>query len=101
MRKIETATCPIDGAFEEMLICAERYACGRRSYVVNAVVSYIQPLLPCLSTKTLAVFHKNMQAQHNMAERSGIQKVWGDTCDRRDWMEFWDAVKLELQKRRE
>lgn len=75
MKKPETATCPIDEGFEEMLICAERYACGRRSYIVNSVVSYIQPKLSLLSDKTLAVFNHDMQAMSDGVARTGIQTM--------------------------
>lgn len=53
----------IDENFETILICAERYACGRRSYMPSIVVDYITPLIPQLSDKTLTVIRNDITDQ--------------------------------------
>ena len=42
-----------DDNFGAVLNCAVRYAVGRRSYMPYLVASFITPLVPDLSTKTL------------------------------------------------
>lgn len=91
---------PITRHFEEMLIYAERYACGRRSYSVNNTVAYITALLPSISDNTLMVFDRDMREHDRMANDSGNQEIWGDDCDRVDWMEFWRNVQAEILKRK-
>lgn len=88
-----------DSAFEEMLIGAERYACGRRTYIVYDTVSYITPLLPHLSDNTLRVFRNDMADMYGMEERSGRNEIWGDPCDKAEWDKFTSAVIAEMQKR--
>ena len=46
-------TIEIDKTFESILICAVRYAIGRRTYVPSLVIDYITPLLPYLSEDVL------------------------------------------------
>jgi hypothetical protein len=90
---------PLDSAFEEMLIGAERYACGRRTYIVSDAVSYITSLLPHLSENTLRVFRNDMADMYGMEERSGNHEIWGDSCDKTEWDKFTSAVIAEIQKR--
>lgn len=81
----------IDEDFETILICAERYALGRRSYMPSLVIGYITPLLPRLSKKTLAVLAKDI---------SGAS-YWGDeTIDKPCWMKFLADVWAVLTERR-
>lgn len=51
---------PVTDRFEAMLIGAERYACGRRTYIVSETVNYIVSLLPHLSMSTLLVFQNDV-----------------------------------------
>ena len=44
-----------DEDFGSVLICAVRYAIGRRTYMPKLVVDFITPLVPELTTKTLWV----------------------------------------------
>ncbi len=65
----------INEDFETMLVCAERYACGRRSYMPSIVVGYIVPLIPKLSDKTLCVIRDDITNQINY---NGIGGGLGD-----------------------
>ena len=46
-------TIEINKNFETILLCAVRYAIGRRTYIPSLVIDYITPLLPYLSENTL------------------------------------------------
>ena len=46
-------TIEIDKNFETILLCAVRYAIGRKTYIPSLVIDYITPLLPYLSENTL------------------------------------------------
>ena len=81
----------IDEDFETILICAERYAIGRRSYMPRLVIGYITPLLPSLSIRALAVLEKDISS----ADGYGDEKI-----DRPDWMKFLTAVRAELSRKR-
>lgn len=74
------------------LNCAVRYACGRRSYMPYAITSFIKPMLPMLSDRTLFVFAQDIEDQ----ERDGSL---GDDCDVQTWKQFYKLVKDEMRKR--
>ena len=93
---------------ETMLICAERYACGRESCMPSLVIGYITPLLPRLSLKALGALNKDMQDKDEEDKRTkGVEIVpgmrhgaWGnDQIDKPGWMQFWKAVRDEIARR--
>ena len=103
-------TIHITDDFEAILICAERYACGRESYMPSLVIDYITPLLPRLSIKTLGVLNEDMQRVDEMDKRTeGVEIVPGmrhgafgnDRIDKPGWMRFWKAVRDEISRRQE
>lgn len=71
--------------YESVLICALRYALGRRSYIVGIVTRYIISELPKLSMK----FKKIMIDDIEQA------LYYGDDCDKDDWMRLLDKSKGE------
>lgn len=83
--------------FEQMLISAERYACGRRTYIVEMTVDYIISLLPRLSDWCITVMQNDMKSEFDMAER--MQRKIGMSCDHEQWVKFRDALD-EVMKRR-
>lgn len=96
--------------FETILICAERYACGRESYMPSLVIDYITPLLPHLSDRALSVLNDDMRMVDEMDRRHKSLEitpedrygVWGDDLiDKPGWMRFWKAVRAEIKKRLE
>lgn len=95
------AMIPLNDDFEQILISAERYSCGRMTYVVPTFVRFVKPLVPDLSDKTLDIFIRDF-IEKSMREEPG----WGDGMgpfgmeqDRKEWQELWDAIEAE-QKRR-
>ena len=90
----------IDSNLEEILISAERYACGRRTYVVQDTVSYILGLLPFLSDWCLGVMQEDMRGKFVMYERSDGWFGLGDPCDIEQWKLFRDRINEEINKRK-
>lgn len=80
----------IDEDFETILICAVRYALGRRTYMPDLVMNYISPLLCLLSTRTLNVLEKDVGGAGNL----------GDTIiDAPAWLKFLADIRAELAER--
>ena len=89
----KTASLEIDENFETMLICAERYACGRRTYMPGIVVDYIKPLIPRLSDKTLIVLRNDIG---DASMRGGL----GDpNIDVSLWLGLLERIRGELRRR--
>ena len=84
-----------------MMIGAERYAFGRRTYIVGMTVDYLIPLLPHLSDWCIGVFLQDLESELERAQRIGKWDYWGDDCDKRDWLRFLSALDKEAQRRAE
>ena len=84
---------------EQMLISAERYALGRRTYIVSTTVDYLTMLLPKLSDWCIVVMLDDMEREFNRAERMGNTGNFGDDCDYRDWVRFRNALEVESERR--
>lgn len=91
----------LDRNFEEMLISAERYACGRRTYIVHDTVTYILGLLPFLSDWCVGVMLDDMKGRFMIASRVDGLFSFGDPCDRQDWEYFYERLKCEQARRKE
>ena len=89
----------IDKSLETMLISAERYACGRRTYIVSDTVNYILHLLPKLSDWCVGVMRQDMIDQFGMVQRTGNQYLMGDSCDYMEWSRFALALDEEVNRR--
>lgn len=86
----------IDKNFETILLCAVRYAIGRKSYIPSLVIDYITPLLPYLSEDVLKLI-ANEIVQHNTYEGGlGDEKI-----DRPYWEQFLRKIRLEIGGRHE
>ena len=75
----------IDETFEQMMISAVRYALGRRTYIVNETVRYIQWILPNLSDWCIDAMKNDIDAHL----RTGNV---GTECDMRAWERLRDAL---------
>lgn len=82
-----------------MLISAERYACGRRTYIVKTTVDYILALLPQLSYWCIKVMQNDLKSEFELAERTGKKTMLGDECDYEQWVRFRDALDAEEKRR--
>lgn len=83
----------INEDFESILICAERYACGRRTYMPGIVVDYIDPLIPRLSTKTLVVI------SNDLSTADKTNNLGHPQIDAPLWLDLYNAITEELKKR--
>ena len=91
---------PLDKDLEEMLISAERYAVGRRTYIVDATAGYILLLLPHLSEWCISVMQHDMISELDLAKRMQSYKCFGDPSDYRTWMKFKEALDEEMKRRK-
>lgn len=89
---IENGVDVADDDFGTMLVCAVRYAIGRRSYMPRLVVEFITPLLPRLSKKALWCFDKDI---------SDCEYFGDPDIDKPLWEEFHANVRTERTKRGE
>ena len=78
--------------FETILICAVRYACGRRTYMPSLVVGYITPLIPKLTNNALRALYLDI---------AGASDFGDEHIDKPLWMEFLECVLAEIGKRKE
>lgn len=89
----------INERFEQMIISAERYAFGRRSYIVGYTIDYILSLLPSLSDWCINILYSDIKSQFDTAERIKDYRHFGDNCDLKDWRRFYKALLNEIMKR--
>lgn len=83
----------LDEDFESILICAERYACGRRTYMPSIVVGYIKPLVPMLSDKTLAVIY------NDISDAIAHDDLGDPTIDAPLWVDLYNTIGKKLRRR--
>lgn len=84
----------LDENFESIIICAVRYCLGRRTYMPSLVVSYITPLIPNLSDKTLYCLEKDVIGAKDTCG-------YGDKhADEPVWMKFLYCIQWEIQLRK-
>ena len=76
-----------------IIICAVRYACGRKSYMPSIVCDFITPLIPELTSKTLSVICSDIVFA---AEHGGL----GDLIiDAPLWRKLHRDCRTELEVR--
>ena len=84
----------INKDFETILLCAVRYAIGRRSYMPSLVIDYITPLLPYLSDECL------MWLDTEIVEHSNYGGLGDEKIDRPYWEQFLWKIRAEREKRK-
>jgi hypothetical protein len=82
-----------DDDFGAVLNWAVRYCLGRMTYAPSMTIEFITPLLPYLSMKTLWCFERDID------ERKKDGRSFGMDLDEEMWMRFWEAVKVEMERR--
>lgn len=70
--------------YELMLLCAVRYALGRRTYIVGLVCDFITSQIDTLSKECLNTLIRDIKDQ----ERFG----YGDECDEARWMQLLELA---------
>lgn len=89
-------TLEIDKNFETILLCAVRYAIGRRTYIPSLVIDYITPLLPYLSDNTLRLIANEITEYEAHEGGLGDEKI-----DKPYWIDFLRKIRLEIGGRHE
>ena len=88
-------TVEINKDLEAILVCAVRYAIGRKSYMPSLVIDYITPLLPYLSYWTLGLMAAEI-IDHNYKGGLGDEKI-----DKPYWIDFLQRIEIEMEGRNE
>ena len=88
-------TVEIDNNFETILLCAVRYAIGRKSYIPSLVIDYITPLLSHLSYNTLGLIANDITEYGKYYGGLGDDKI-----DRPYWEQFLQKIRAEMEKRK-
>lgn len=86
----------VDKDFETILLCAVRYAIGRRTYIPSLVIDYITPLLPYLSEDVLKLIADEI-TEHDTYEGS----LGDEMIDKPYWIDFLQRIRLEIGGRNE
>ena len=86
----------INKNFETILLCAVRYAIGRRTYIPSRVIDYITPLLPYLSEDVLKLIADEIIGHYTYEGALGDEKI-----DRPYWEQFLQKIRLEIGDRHE
>ena len=94
-RQPQVGSVEIDKNFESILVCAVRYAIGRKSYMPSMVIDYITPLLPYLSYWILGLMAAEI-IDHNYEGGLGDEKI-----DKPYWEQFLRKIRLEIGGRHE
>ena len=89
-------TIEIDKNFESILVCAVRYAIGRKSYMPSMVIDYITPLLPYLSEDVLKLIADEIIERYTYEGALGDEKI-----DLPYWKQFLREIRLEIGGRNE
>ena len=84
----------IDKNFETILLCAVRYAIGRKTYIPSLVIDYITPLLSHLSYNTLGLIANDITEYGKYYGGLGDDKI-----DRPYWLNFKRKILAEMERR--
>lgn len=82
----------------DLIVCAFRYALGRRTYIVHTITEIIKSNLSALESRTIEVMLRDIERQHDYENR-GIEKAFGDDCDRERWLEVEMLLTAEKSDR--
>ena len=89
-------TIGIDKNFETILLCAIRYAIGRRTYIPSLVIDYTTPLLPYLSEDVLKLIADEIIGRYTYEGALGDEKI-----DKPYWIDFLQRIEIEMEGRNE
>lgn len=80
----------LNGKIEDisaMLVGAERYALGRRTYIVQWTCEFIKNNLHLITNKDKQVIIRDLE--HPIS--------YGDECDKKCWMQLLKILKMEVK----
>lgn len=82
----------LNGKIEDisaMIVSAERYALGRRTYIVDWTCEFIANNLHLLLEKDKKVILRDIYQQKNYE--------YGDKCDKEDWIKLTKIIEKSLE----
>ena len=86
----------LNGKLEDisaMLVGAERYALGRRTYIVNWTCEFIERNLHLILEKDKKVMIRDIKGQAD----KGYDRPYGWECDKRDWMNLLEILEKRVE----
>jgi len=84
-----------DDDFGCILNCAVRYSLGRQTYMPHVVISYIRPILPYLTNRTLFCIERDIrEAELRLKTGYGDEEI-----DKPEWLEFLKDIQREISQR--
>ena len=81
----------INGKLEDisaMLLSAERYALGRRTYIVDWTCAFIRNNLHLILEKDKKVMIRDIKQQEEYG--------YGDECDKEDWLRLLKILEADV-----
>ena len=94
LQEPQAGSVEINKDFETILLCAVRYAIGRKSYMPSLVIDYITPLLSHLSYNTLGLIANDITEYGKYYGGLGDEKI-----DRPYWLNFKRKILAEMERR--
>ena len=79
---------------EQIIICAVRYALGRRSYIVSEVCQYVANKKTDLSKNCIKCIIRDIEEEFKLYRELG--RTLGDYCDERCWEKLLGLLKKEV-----
>lgn len=76
---------------EQILICAVRYALGRRSYIVGTVAEYVNSKKNELSKNCINIIIRDIKEQLEFCHKMNM--TCGDEIDERTWNNLLKALE--------
>ena len=96
LQEPQAGSVEINKDFETILLCAVRYAIGRKTYMPSLVIEYITPLLPYLSEDVLKLIANEIIEHYTYEGGLGDEKI-----DKPYWLDFLRKIRLEMGGRHE
>lgn len=80
---------------DDLMICSERYALGRRTYIVSTINKYIRGNIKKLSDRAIGCIERDIRERKN----DPFCNSYGDECDETDWMTTLNILQEEMRSR--
>lgn len=90
---------PSNDCVGAVLVCAVRYALGRRTYMPSMVCCVIQYALSDMSDRDICCIERDIIEQGERFKGDDTYKPYGDDIDKIEWMKLLDALTAERKRR--
>lgn len=90
---------PLDRELEHMLISAVRYAIGRKTYIVNDTILFVNQLMPSLSNWCKRSMLNDIKSElERRSDLTGDNAFIGDYRDHELWLKFKAALESDHKR---